>query len=63
MGNMIMENQTFEFIMGWIKGLILGPPIWVWFLLVYLIIIGVKSLNSRKVPIFIFYLTPFLGLL
>lgn len=63
MGNMIMENQTLEFIMGWIKGLILGPPIWVWFLLVYLMIIGVKSFNTRKVPIFIFYLTPFLGLL
>lgn len=58
-----MENHTFEFMSGWIKGLIFGPPIWVWFLLTYLIFIGVKSFNTRKVPIFIFYLTPLLGLL
>lgn len=58
-----MQNNMLEFIMAWAKGLILGPPIWVWALLAYLVFIGVKSLRTRKVPIFVFYLTPFLGLL
>lgn len=58
-----MQDNMLEFIIAWAKGLILGPPIWVWFLLVYLVFIGVKSLKTRRVPIFVFYLTPFLGLL
>lgn len=58
-----MQDNMLEFIMAWAKGLILGPPIWVWFLLAHLVFIGVKSLKTRRVPIFVFYLTPFLGLL
>ena len=58
-----MQDNMLDFIMAWAKGLILGPPIWVWFLLAYLVFIGVKSLKTRRVPIFVFYLTPFLGLL
>lgn len=58
-----MQDNMLEFILAWAKGLILGPPVWVWFLLAYLVFIGVKSLKMRKVPLFVFYLTPFLGLL
>lgn len=45
------------------KGMIFGPPIWVWFLLVLLVVLGVRSFKKRRVPILVFYFTPLLALL
>lgn len=58
-----MQDNMLDYITAWAKGLLLGPPIWVWILLVYLVYSGVRSFKTRNVPIFVFYITPCLGFL
>lgn len=35
-------------------------PLWVWFIFIYLIVVGVKATHDRIVPISRFFITPFI---
>ena len=44
-----------------IDGILNGVPTWVWFLFVFLLILGLIDTRARKSPLHVFYLLPLLG--
>lgn len=46
-----------------ITGIIHGAPVWVWPLLLLLVLTGLRATRERKVPVYIIYAMPLLGIL
>lgn len=43
--------------------IITQTPVWVWGLLAALLLLGIRSMRRREVPVVVIYMTPLLGLL
>lgn len=46
-----------------IQGIAQGAPLWVWPVLIFLAVIGLKATRDRRMPRTLFYALPFLGLI
>jgi len=47
----------------WLSGIVFGPPIWVWPLLILLIFLGLRASRTRTSSVIPFYFLPLLGMI